>query len=252
MAAALAWRHPAADWVGRQGAALALLIALAAVVRPAIVLFTPFARRGSLGRWLFTEWCKRAVGTLFGSALLAAVALAVFQAEINESDLALDAAFYLASVTALVAWRSRGRVASVERPTGVPGRHKEGEERLLLIGGALELGAYISILSPLLNHRLTVVGALVPRRGCRSHTVGGVPILGEPSDAPQVVQTLEVTRVVLVGLTSDDGLTEEGLREIGGLGDERVHRVEFPKLFREKWFPGFPEESPRLCAVAAE
>jgi hypothetical protein len=246
MAAALAWRHPAADWVGRQGAALALLIALAAVVRPVVVLFTPFARKGSLGRWLCTEWCKRAVGTLFGSALLAAVALAVFQAEIDEKDLALDAAFYLASVTALVAWRSRGRVAAPVSPIGSQGR-RGGEERLLLIGGAMELGAYISILSPILNHRLTVVGALVPRGGCRTHTVGGVPILGEPSDAAQVVQALEVTRVVLVGLTGGDRLTDD-LRDFGGVGDEKIHRVEFPELFRQQWLP---DESPRLCTITA-
>jgi lipopolysaccharide/colanic/teichoic acid biosynthesis glycosyltransferase len=253
MAAALVWRHPAADWVGRQGAALALLIALAAVVRPGVVLFTPFARRGSLGRWLCTEWCKRAVGTLFGSALLAAVALAVFQAEVNETDLALDAAFYLASVTALVAWRSRCRVAVPSAPQpGAPGSREGDEERLLLIGGAMELGAYISILSPVLNHRLTVVGALVPRRGCRTHTVGGVPILGEPSDAAQVVQALAVTRVVLVGLTGGAGLTQVALRDLGGLGDERVHRVEFPELFRKQWFPDFSEESPQLCTATPE
>jgi lipopolysaccharide/colanic/teichoic acid biosynthesis glycosyltransferase len=249
MAAALVWRHPAADWVGRQGAGLALLVVLAAVVRPAVVLFTPFARRGSLGRWLCTEWFKRAVGTLFGSALLAAVALAVFQAEIDETDLALDAAFYLASVTALVAWRSRGRVAAPVSPAGNQGR-RGGEERLLLIGGAMELGAYISILSPILNHRLSVVGALVPRGGCRTHTVGGVPILGEPSDAAQVVQALEVTRVVLVGLTGGERLTDD-LRDFGGVGEEKIHRVEFPELFRQQWLPDFSEESPQLCTMTA-
>jgi len=114
----------------------------------------------------------------------------------------------------------------------------------------MELGAYISILSPILNHRLTVVGALVPRGGCRTHTVGGVPILGEPSDAAQVVQALEVTRVILVGLTGGDRLTDD-LRDFGRLGDERIHRVEFPELFRQQWLPEFSEESPRLCTITA-
>ncbi len=116
MATVLGLRHSGADWIGRRGATTVLLVLLAAAVRPGVVLFTPFARNGSLGRWFIAEWCKRAVGTLVGSALLAAIALAVFQTEVDLKDIVCDAALYLAFVTAMVAWRSRGRATPCPAP----------------------------------------------------------------------------------------------------------------------------------------
>ena len=135
------------------------------------------------------EWCKRAVGAAVGSVFMAAVALAVFQSEVNQADLVFDAFLYLLFVTVLMVWRSWYRVAA---PAAAAPTRNGGDERLLLIGGDIELSAYISVLSPHLNHGFSIAGALVPRRSCRSHTIGGVPILGEPADAAQVVQALDV------------------------------------------------------------
>ena len=204
---------------------------------PGVVLFTPFARTGRLGRWFVGEWCKRAMGTVIGSGLLAAVALAVFQSEVERADLVLDAVLYLAFVTVHVAWRSRVLAAGPVAAPASSGGRPTGQERLLLIGGDMELGAYISVLAPFLNHRLAIAGALVPRPGCRTHTVAGVPILGEPADAAQVVQALRVTRVVFVGPGTDDDAPGR-LRDHCNLRDEQIHRVEFPWASAASVAPG--------------
>lgn len=241
MAAVLAARHPWADWAGRQGLALVLLVALACLVRPFVVLFTPFARGGGLARWFVNEWCKRAVGAAVGSVFMAAVALAVFQSEVNQADLVFDAFLYLLFVTVLMVWRSWYRVAA---PAAAAPTRNGGDERLLLIGGDIELSAYISVLSPHLNHGFSIAGALVPRRSCRSHTIGGVPILGEPADAAQVVQALDVTRVVLVG-PDEDGTVLKRLRGDCALAAGQIHRVVFPAPIPRHWFHDSPEESSR-------
>jgi lipopolysaccharide/colanic/teichoic acid biosynthesis glycosyltransferase len=231
MAAALGLRHPPAEWAGRPGSGLALLIALAAIVRPGVVLFTPVSRGGGPMRRLLGEWAKLAVGALAGSAILAAVAAAVFQAELDPADLALDAALYLTLTAGLVAWR--GRAAADPAPDAAAGG-RGGEERLLVVGGGVELGAYISALAALPDHRVTVAGALAPWPGCRMRTVGGVPILGELADAPQVVQALDITRVVVVGpAVGADAL--ERLRAGCDLADDRISHVEFPGPVLRQW-----------------
>ena len=230
MAVVLAARHPAADWGGRRGLALALLVVLAAGVRPTVVLFTTFSRRGSFARWFVSEWGKRAVGTLVGSAVLAAVALAVFQAEVDQSDLAFDAGLYLAFVTATVAWRSRSRVADPPPPPrATPGTSGCSSS------ATPSSWAHISVLAPLLHHRLTIAGALLPRGGGRTSTVGGVPILGEPVNAPHVVQALGVTRVVVVGPTLGAAALSRLHRTDCNLRDDQITQVEFPGLPPRLW-----------------
>jgi lipopolysaccharide/colanic/teichoic acid biosynthesis glycosyltransferase len=235
IAAALAFHHPPAEWLARPGTALALLIALAAVVRPGVVLFTPVALRSGLGR-LAGEWCKLAVGTLVGSAVLAAAALAVFQAEVDPTDLALDAVVYLGLATSLLAWGSRRG----DRASGRAQDDEAGEERLLIVGGGVELGAYIGALSAYADHRFTIAGALVPRRDYRSHTVGGVPILGGLADAGQVIEALRVTRVVIVGPAVSDAALDR-LRTACSLAEHQVVRIEFPGPFLRLPLPDLAE-----------
>jgi lipopolysaccharide/colanic/teichoic acid biosynthesis glycosyltransferase len=223
MAVVLTARHGPAAWASPDFLPLSALVLLALLVRPAVFLFKPMA---SGSRRLSQVFGQLALGTLVGSSLIVSGALLVNERGISRLDIALDATLYLSLMT-VIAHRLLG--ARAARTVGAGHR-----ERLLLVGEGSDLGGYVGALSGLPAHRFEVVGALTTRRGYRTSMAGGVPVLGEVEDAPELVRTLGATRVVVLDTDIDDTALE-GLRAACGLQPEQVVRVEVLAPLMRLW-----------------
>jgi lipopolysaccharide/colanic/teichoic acid biosynthesis glycosyltransferase len=239
MAVVLTARHGPAAWTNPTVIPLSALVLLALAVRPAVILFKPMA---SGTRQLSHVLAQLALGTLVGSSLVVSGALLLNERGIGRLDVALDSILYMSLMTVI----ARRLLAKRARRAG-------RRERLLLVGEGSHLGGYVGALSALPAHRFEVVGALTTRRGYRTNLAGGVPVLGEVEDAPEIVRAVGATRVVVLDTDIRDA-DLEGLRAACGLEPEQVVRVEVLAPLMRLWHPdavGTAFPAPRRVSGAA-
>ena len=198
----------------------------ASVVRPCVLLFSPVASTRPLSRWLLTAWVRLALDALVGTCILALLGL-VFVGRIATGweVLLTDSALYLALLTGCALWPARSPVPLSQEATDSGRRHPATEEKVLLVGAGIELGAYVSVLSALPEGCFRVVGAVMPRPGYRTNTVGGVPILGDLTHAAEIIQGMQVTRVIVVGTAGGDAMLAY-LRAVCPLANDSIISVD--------------------------
>lgn len=220
MAAVLLIRYGRDAWNGAHLLGVPGLLLLALLVRPAIFVFKPITSHGIVSRPI-REWTKIFLGALVGSSLIVSGSLLLNERGIGRLDVACDGLLYLLAMTGVIWWHHRQDRHSALAADG--GRNSK-KERLLIVGEGAELSGYISALASLPEHCFKVVGALSTHRGYRTNMAGGVPVLGELADAPEVVRAMDVTRVVVLDTDiSDDALDE--LRVVCDLEPEQLLRV---------------------------
>jgi FlaA1/EpsC-like NDP-sugar epimerase len=104
----------------------------------------------------------------------------------------------------------------------------------LIVGAGIELTAFISALSALPEPHFEIVGVVTHDRKYRTNMIGGIPILGELRDAPEIVKFSRITRVVAVGTWSDKA-TVRYLRSKCALNKDQVLRVELLTPILRQW-----------------
>jgi hypothetical protein len=65
----------------------------------------------------------------------------------------------------------------------------------------------------------------MPQPGYRTNTVGGVPILGGVTDAPDIVRALEVTRIIVLAEKTDSSVIDY-LRSECPLDKRRISAID--------------------------
>jgi hypothetical protein len=120
---------------------------------------------------------------------------------------------------------------------------------VLVVGDGIELGAYVGAISAAPGQRVEVVGVVMPHPGYRTNTVGGVPILGGLTDAPEIVRALKVTRIIVLG-AKDDRSALDYLRLESSLEDHRISSIDMLGPLRDcsmdPWDDSAPGTPPRI------
>jgi FlaA1/EpsC-like NDP-sugar epimerase len=199
------------------------MVLLAAAIRPGILLFKPVFSRPKATSWLLREWRKLFFGSLIGSALIVLGALLLDERGCGRLDVVLDGVLYLFAMTCVGLWYNSSLQPLM---TAQPAASRpETRERLLIVGAGLELTAYVSALSALPESHFEIVGVITHHRKYRTNMIGGIPILGELRDAPDIVKFSKITKVVAVGAWSDKSAVRY-LRKKCKLTENQVLRVQ--------------------------
>jgi lipopolysaccharide/colanic/teichoic acid biosynthesis glycosyltransferase len=217
-------RHGIHGWESLRSAGWPALAFLALVIRPVIVLLKPLRLQAVGISWLASEGVKLFLGALVGSSLIVSGSLVFQQSAIGRLDIVCDCLLYLFLMTGVALWHvSPHRQLELTSSSGNNGA--ESHERLLIIGGGVELGIYMGALSALPEHDFKIVGAVSPRSGDRTNMVGGISLLGEVADAPELVKALNVTRLLVIDPSVDDDAMDDLCAECA-LDPGQVSRIE--------------------------
>jgi lipopolysaccharide/colanic/teichoic acid biosynthesis glycosyltransferase len=246
MASVITVRQGTSAWTDPERSSVLILLVLALAIRPAVILFKPVSSRRSVATWLKKDWGTLLFGSVVGSSLIVSGAVLLNVRGISRLGMACDGAVYLFLMTAFALW-SEERTNRCRRAHLVPRRR----EKLLLLGDAIQLTAFMAAFTAMRERRLEIVGALSLRRGFRDKMAGGVSVLGTIDDAPDVVQMMRVSRVVVIDAEMTDAAIES-LQKACGLDREQVMRVDFLRPVLQLWRADSPTpplgEQPRKWA----
>jgi lipopolysaccharide/colanic/teichoic acid biosynthesis glycosyltransferase len=228
-------RHGFGAWVGENGTSYLILLLLCLLIRPSILLLKPISLASDTTSWLLKEWKKLFFESLIGSFLIVFTAVMLNERGVSRLDTIYDGALYLSLMTCFAVCQNRLHGRASNRTPSHSVKEVGEKEKLLVVGSGIELSAYISVLSALPEHHFEIVGVVTHQGGNRTNTVGGFPILGDVTDAPEIVRALGVTTVVVVGRKIRKAVREE-LRD-------RVVRVELLGPVLRRWRRDGPGKS---------
>ena len=166
-----------------------ITIVIATVVRPLILLLRPVRVMPSSALWLLKEWRRLLVGTVIGSCFIVWLTVLLNRRDMSRSEIGLDALFYLGFMT-MLALRYNARANKYLESDDCKDEDAS-RSRVLIVGEGLALSAYVSALAAIPEHKVEVVGVVTPHRWHRSNTVGEYGVLGELTDIPDIVATME-------------------------------------------------------------
>ena len=191
--------HGFALWTTAEGAWQLSLTGLLTVIRPLIMLLMPIFPCPSVGAWLCQEWRKLLVGSLVGSSFGVFGSLFLNERAFSRVDVVVDSLVYCIIMSGVSLWfqKTGGRKDRFRRDAS------ESFDKLLVVGESMQINAYITGASGLRGKRSEIVGVITPEANARTSMIGEYPILGNPEDMADILETWSIKRIIVIKPIAD-------------------------------------------------
>jgi lipopolysaccharide/colanic/teichoic acid biosynthesis glycosyltransferase len=213
------FRHGMEAWSGANLSLYLTLFLLVTIVRPLVILLSTMRHRPAATGWVTWYGTKLALGALIGSAVIASASVLVNERGVGRGDLLFDFACYLAGMTCAAVWQqgrlNEGRRGGLSAARG----GSPAAEPILVVGSGIELSCFVAALAELPGYACKIVGIVTPNLHHRTSTVGGYPIIGHIQDIPELLDTTDISRVVVVTCGVDQASLRELTRQCRGRED---------------------------------
>lgn len=195
--------HGPAAWFGADRGKHITTLVLALLVRPLVALhFRPEPLHTGNSSRLNADVGRLVLATIAGSSTILLGIILVSRQTPAFVDLLLDGAMFIVLFT-LFALRESGLFAPRNAVGLVAEPETHNRSRMIVIGSGIELLAYIAALDGIPEHDFVIAGVVTPETSRRLSTVGGHRVLGDTSDLPAILETIEVDQIIVLESSLD-------------------------------------------------